>query len=223
MKRMITFVLTFLLLLTITACETGGNVTDIGKPGEGTGQVSSSFSAQYIRTDGYHEDEIYPVVTVIRSDEELNAYYSANKDRYYLERRDQVYADSSIGFLDACDKYDPAYFEDQILVLVLLQEGSGSIQHKVEDVKSDAEGKLSVSIRSIAPEVGTDDMAQWHIFIELAKVSDNVTVYLDKSLQRFETVFPAAGSASSAVELNCDELFKSSQAKEWVECCKLPE
>ena len=53
--------------------------------------------------------------------------------------------------------------------------------------------------------------------------NENVAVYLDKSLQRFETVFPAAGSASSAVELNCDELFTSSQAKEWIDCCKLPE
>lgn len=54
-------------------------------------------------------------------------------------------------------------------------------------------------------------------------VKDNVSVYLDKSLQRFETVFPAAGSASSAVELNCNELFESSGAKEWIDCCKLPE
>ena len=54
-------------------------------------------------------------------------------------------------------------------------------------------------------------------------VKENVTVYLDKSLQRFETVFPAAGSSSSAVELNCDELFESSRAKEWIDCCKLPE
>lgn len=54
-------------------------------------------------------------------------------------------------------------------------------------------------------------------------VKENVAVYLDKSLQRFETVFPAAGSASSAVELNCEELFNASQAKEWIDCCKLPE
>ncbi len=54
-------------------------------------------------------------------------------------------------------------------------------------------------------------------------VKENVTVYLDRSLQRFDTVYPAAGSASSAVELNCNELFTASQAKEWIDCCKLPE
>lgn len=54
-------------------------------------------------------------------------------------------------------------------------------------------------------------------------VKEGVTVYLDESLKRFETVFPAAGSAGSAVKLTCDELFESSQAAEWVDVCKIPE
>ena len=53
-------------------------------------------------------------------------------------------------------------------------------------------------------------------------VNEGVTVYLDESLKRFETVFPAAGSAGSAVRLSCDELFESSQAAEWVDVCKIP-
>ena len=54
-------------------------------------------------------------------------------------------------------------------------------------------------------------------------VNEGVTVYLDESLKRFETVFPAAGSAGSAVKLSCDELYESSQAVEWVDVCKIPE
>lgn len=54
-------------------------------------------------------------------------------------------------------------------------------------------------------------------------VKDNVRVYLDESLKRFSTVFPAAGSAKSAVELSCDELFECSAAIEWIDCCKIPE
>ncbi len=54
-------------------------------------------------------------------------------------------------------------------------------------------------------------------------VKEGVTVYLDESMKRFETVFPAAGSAGSAVKLTCDELFESSQAAEWVDVCKIPE
>ena len=47
-----------------------------------------------------------------------------------------------------------------------------------------------------------------------------VQVYLDVSLRRFATVFPACGSANSAVELGCEELFAISGAKGWVDVCK---
>jgi len=50
---------------------------------------------------------------------------------------------------------------------------------------------------------------------------ENVKTYLDVSLRRFETVFPAAGSSNSAVEMTCDELEKySSNFVEWVDVCK---
>ena len=51
-------------------------------------------------------------------------------------------------------------------------------------------------------------------------VGDAVTVYLDESLRRFDTVFPAAGSSNSAIELTCDELFRFSNARRWVDVCK---
>lgn len=48
----------------------------------------------------------------------------------------------------------------------------------------------------------------------------NVTVYLDDSMKRFETMFPACGSGNSAIELTLDELEKTSGSKEWVDVCK---
>lgn len=54
-------------------------------------------------------------------------------------------------------------------------------------------------------------------------VNDGVEVYLDVSLKRFETVFPACGSSNSAIELNLEELEKYSSSKAWVDVCKLPE
>ena len=54
-------------------------------------------------------------------------------------------------------------------------------------------------------------------------VNDGVRVYLDESLKRFETVFPAAGSASSAVELTIPELEKYSSYVAWVDVSKLTE
>lgn len=47
---------------------------------------------------------------------------------------------------------------------------------------------------------------------------EGVKVYLDESLRRFATVFPAAGSSSSAIELTCDELALCSGG-EWVDVC----
>ena len=51
-------------------------------------------------------------------------------------------------------------------------------------------------------------------------VNDGVEVYLDESLKRFATVFPAAGSANSAIEMTCEELEELSGAKSWVDVCK---
>ena len=50
---------------------------------------------------------------------------------------------------------------------------------------------------------------------------EDVQVYLDISLRRFATVFPAAGSDNSAVELTCEELERyASNFVEWVDVCK---
>lgn len=49
---------------------------------------------------------------------------------------------------------------------------------------------------------------------------EGTPVYLDVSLKRFATVFPACGSANSAIELTCEELFRFSRAKGWADVCK---
>ena len=54
-------------------------------------------------------------------------------------------------------------------------------------------------------------------------VNKGVEVYLDESLKRFETVFPACGSSNSAIELSLEEMEKYSCAKAWIDVCKLPE
>ena len=54
-------------------------------------------------------------------------------------------------------------------------------------------------------------------------INEGIEVYLDESLKRFTTVFPAVGSGNSAIELNLDELFKYSNAIEWIDVCKLPD
>lgn len=151
-----------------------------------------AFAAQYIRTDPYCEDNDYPSVVVIRSVEALQQYYEENKGMYDLERKEKVYADTTIGFLDACDGYDEAYFAKQSLVMVILEEGSGSIRHEVMAVEStevNGQDGLVIKIESRVPEVCTDDMAEWHILIEteegfIVPEPENMVLYLnDKNMQ----------------------------------------
>lgn len=51
-------------------------------------------------------------------------------------------------------------------------------------------------------------------------VNEGVTIYLDESLKRFETVFPACGSSNSAIELTLQELATYSGYSSWVDVCK---
>ncbi|MBR5273029.1 MAG: YbaK/EbsC family protein [Clostridia bacterium] len=51
-------------------------------------------------------------------------------------------------------------------------------------------------------------------------INDDVTVYLDCSLKRFSTVFPACGSSNSAIELTVEELEEYSSYTDWIDVCK---
>ena len=54
-------------------------------------------------------------------------------------------------------------------------------------------------------------------------VNEGVAVYLDESLKRFSTVFPACGSSNSAIELTCEELERcADHCRGWADVCKLP-
>lgn len=54
-------------------------------------------------------------------------------------------------------------------------------------------------------------------------INGGVSVYLDESLKRFTTVFPACGSANSAIELTIPEMERYSGCTEWVDVCKMRE
>ena len=167
-----------------TKCElvagfTLGNGSDAGE-----GKVAGTevqWVAQYIRTNGYRDGAQFPRVVVIKSAKELTDYYNANSEIFDLERKDKVYSDTTIGFLDACDQYDESFFEKNYLIFVLMEEGSGSVRHEVRSVERTEDKKISISIGREVPEVGTADMAQWHIILELSRdvlVENSIDTYL---------------------------------------------
>lgn len=185
MKKFITLVFVIACILGLCACDSAP------ASNQGANEPESyAFDAQYIRTDGYSGERSYPYHVVIDSREELAAYYEANQELFDLERKEKVYADTTIGFLDACDKYDDAYFEQQNLVLIILEEGSGSVRHEITDVRAryDENGTSqgwNITIDRIVPEVGTDDMAQWHLLLEIQMgkvITDENDVWINDEL-----------------------------------------
>ena len=181
MKKFIVFFI-LLMLVSFIGCGSGGSDSSLpmASNNEGSNVITPSpavssdeertvitpsinFKAQYVRTNGYHSEATYPDSTVINSRSELNDYINNNKSNYDLES----------DFLDAVSRYDDAYFADRILLLILLQEKSGSISHTVTAVTY-SENETLVTIKRHVPGEGVDGdcmMTQWHIMIELKKDS----------------------------------------------------
>ena len=131
---------------------------------------TKDFDVQYIRAGIKSESYIYPAARIFRTEEELKTYLKTETHM-------------SENLLNACEKYDDEYFENRMLVAVLLEEGSGSIRHEVERIGVDS-GDLWVEIKSIVPEVGTCDMAWWHVLIEPeagveVESEEDIVVFLD--------------------------------------------
>jgi len=99
--------------------------------------VSLSIDARYIRTNGYWEGRNYPMAALITDREALDTYYSENRDVYNL--------DASEAFSSLLQEYDAPFFKKYNLLLVLLEEGSGSITHKVSRL-------VSIPIRLTVPK-----------------------------------------------------------------------
>lgn len=54
-------------------------------------------------------------------------------------------------------------------------------------------------------------------------VNEGVSIYLDESMKRFETLFPACGSSNSAIELSIAEMEEFIPYEAWIDVCRIPE
>jgi hypothetical protein len=165
MKQISVYGLCF--LMAFTACQIGnGSNNSRGVTAPALVGISDDyqidFNVQYIRTNNivYVEGLNYPLTSVISSASELEQYYENYKDKYALSIHS---SDSSIRFIDAIRNYSNDFFKNNFLVMVLLEENSGSIRHKLEGIYNTGD----IIISRLLPKIGTDDMAEWHIIIEL--------------------------------------------------------
>jgi hypothetical protein len=139
------------MLTTLSACITSN-------------KNKNNFDVQYLRTNKHEKRTT--VTTVISSKIKLEQYYEdACPNRYYPDENVDYYAKI---FKDSIEKYTDGFFTDKYLVIVLLEETSGSIRHEVEKV--DEHGNIFINRFVPGNEMYiTDDMAEWHIVIEINK------------------------------------------------------
>ena len=128
-----------------------------------------SFEALFYRTDLLsYVDAEYPVIIKINSVKDLNDYFVNNKDSYQIDQG--CYGESNMAddvFLNS-GKYKESLFIDHFLLFIIIQEGSGSVRHRIGSVSLETD-PVSVEITRIVPFIGTADMAQWHIVLVLDK------------------------------------------------------
>lgn len=113
-------------------------------------QDNYKFTATSLRSYSTPEGIMFPQIRIIKSIDDLNNYI----DGFNGE------------FAEQCKKYDKKYFEEKSLIVVILEEGSGSISHTVKNLSFSDDDKCYIYIDRNVPEAGTCDMAYWHIFIE---------------------------------------------------------
>ena len=169
-----------------------------------TDSASSGFAARYFRTDGYRDGVSYPFALTFSGPDELMRYYDTHKDLYDFSRHEvggtyaaDYAADAAPCFADAVAAYDAAWFRSHRLILVVLEEGSGSVRHRVDGVRT-VGNETTVDITRLVPEVGTDDMAEWHILIEVGSAAQTVRVRLDNQNPVGEAADPRSDSEKAA-------------------------
>jgi hypothetical protein len=139
------------MLTTLSACITSN-------------KNKNNFDVQYLRTNKHEKRTT--ITTVISSKSKLEQYYEdACPNRYYPDENVDYFAKI---FRDSIEKYTDGFFTEHYLVIVLLEERSGSIRHEVE--KIDEHGNIFINSFVPGNEMYiTDDMAEWHIVIEINK------------------------------------------------------
>lgn len=145
-------------------------------------------SFQEIRTNyifnSVSEYPDFPYTVIIESSDELKKYIAENEEKFDFSRKDKVYVDTTIGFLDAVDKYDDEFFRKNSLVIAVTTQPSGSIRYWGAKLETSSGEKLcdTLVLTEYHPQWGTDDCASWHIIVEAEKgtYADEISLQIDK-------------------------------------------
>lgn len=105
----------------------------------------------------------YPSVTLVTSRSQL-------EETFMTESYDDPLAAQEFLSEMECSEFTEEYFKTKDVLIILLEEGSGSISHTLTSIKrADTDSPWTVHIKRRVPEVQTDDMAYWYIVAEIDK------------------------------------------------------
>ncbi len=150
----------------------------IKKPSDSARELE--FKASYERSPYYNSSKKYPIITICKSKECLKEHEGKVKGLTVSmlsctsENRDVNIS-----------RYDDEFFAKNALIIITLDESSGSVRHNVKKVIKEG-NEISIAIERKVPELGTADMAEWNIYIELnaedIDENDIVNLGLNKGL-----------------------------------------
>lgn len=142
--------------------------------------------------------------------------------RYGLDSRIQEFETSSatVELAAAAAGCEPARIAKSLSFLV---DGRAVLVVTAGDAKVDNakyKAQFGVKAKMLAPDQVTEMVGHAVGGVCPFGIHEDVAVYLDASLKRFASVFPACGSSNSAIELAIPELEEASGYIQWVDVCK---
>lgn len=150
----------------------------IKKPSDSARELE--FKASYERSPYYNSSKKYPIITICKSKECLKEHEGKVKGlTVSMLSCVSDNRDTNIS------RYDDEFFAENALIIITLDESSGSVRHNVKKVIKEG-NEISIAIERKVPELGTADMAEWNIYIELnaedIDENDIVNLGLNKGL-----------------------------------------
>lgn len=127
-------------------------VTELPKEMERKGEIS--YRAYNVKTHLYIEQMQSPQIDVLDTLQQLYDYSNVFSAQNLDEK---------------LDKYTNTFFDNKSLIVITIQEGSGSITNSIGNVRKTNASTLDVTVNRKVPEVGTMDMAMHHLIIEVSK------------------------------------------------------
>jgi len=165
MKTFTKYLLFCVVALVLLACGNSDYELDNLRTGSSPASSDSSKSSSSVETSDIAFNVQYTryaqgrTTKVITSKSEIEQYYG-NQQIKICDKQDGVWGEQDCNTIE---KYSNSYFADNFLVIVELWEPSGSIRHKVERIDENG----NIVINRLVPKLGTDDIGQWGIIIEL--------------------------------------------------------